>query len=77
MSEDPPTEADRLLHAIDRARQEHAAHAVGCYPVVSGANGSPDCAECTRLQRRLDALYRAYANSLLAEESDQGRSSGS
>jgi len=69
MNAEQLAESDRLTRAIDRARQEQAAHAAGCY--------DPDCAECTRLQRRLDALYRAHANCLLAEESGEGGGSGS
>jgi len=74
MSEDPPTEADRFLRDIDRARQKQAAHTVGCYPVMSGASrcGNPDCAECARLQRRLDELYHEYGKRLKAAGRPRG-----
>jgi len=52
-------ELDALMRRIDKARQEQAAHVIGC--------GKPKCAECKRLQAGLNKLYRAYALALDAD----------
>jgi len=55
---------DRIKGQIDRARQEQAAHVYACRGVA--------CAECRRLQRRLDHLYRTYAHLTLYREARDG-----
>jgi len=58
------SEMDRTARRIDRARQEQAAHVAGCL--------DPECAECRRLQRALNKLYRRYAHLCLYGEACHG-----